>query len=358
MAIVRQRSALGLKYLEIEPGESDDMLPQGSTLKNAADQTPAVDFDDVLSPFDEPTRIALGDVLREFGTGLAGRGGQLNLGLERLPAAIRDLGPVAGNLAAPETRLAEFIRTTGATAAGVRPVAPELGAFFKAAATTFEALDDPPALQGTLDVAAATLAPDTADLRAVLPDLRDARDLLIALGPAADALPRAATDFSSALRRLTPPLADSAQTFRATTPLIADVRGLVRDPATTPTLRSLRGLSDRMTPALTYINPMQTVCNYLGLWFRNVPSFISEGDSLGTWFRAVPLVTNSDEILPRPDPAPNLHVNVYPRTGQDGHCDAGNTPYLPGQQIGNPPLDTPSTTAPSGSPAGNLEDLG
>jgi virulence factor Mce-like protein len=356
-AIVRQRSALGLKYLEIEPGRSDDTVPPGGLLRNADDQTPAVDFDDVLSPFNEPTREGFQGILRELGTGLAGRGGQLNLGLESLPQPISDLGPVAKNLAAPATRLAEFIRATGATAAGVAPVADELGRFFDAAATTFDALDDPEALGGTLDVAAATLAPDAVDLRAVMPDLNDARDLLVALRPGMDALPAAAADFSSALRRLTPPLAKSVDSFRATTPLIREVRTLSRDPNTIPALRGIRGLSDRITPALTYINPMQTVCNYLGLWFRNVPSFISEGDQLGTWFRAIAL-TQPDEVLPRADPAPNLHVNQYPRTGQDGHCDAGNQPYLPGQQIGTLPVDTPATTESTGPPVGGLEDLG
>ena len=32
---------------------------------------------------------------------------------------------------------------------------------------------------------------------------------------------------------------------------------------------------------------MQTICNYVTLWFRNVASLLSEGDSNGTWQRFI-----------------------------------------------------------------------
>ena len=84
---------------------------------------------------------------------------------------------------------------------------------------------------------------------------------------------------------------------------------------------------------------MQTQCNYVSLWFRNVDSTISEGDNTGTWFRTL-VINQPSEATPASKPAPALHVNPYPHTaapGQDRECEAGNEPYLPGQRIGNVP---------------------
>jgi hypothetical protein len=61
---------------------------------------------------------------------------------------------------------------------------------------------------------------------------------------------------------------------------------------------------------------------------------LSEGDAGGNWLRMIP-VFEQDEMFPADGPAPGLHVNPYPR--QDAtECEAGNEPYVPGTQIGNP----------------------
>jgi len=51
-------------------------------------------------------------------------------------------------------------------------------------------------------------------------------------------------------------------------------------------------------------------------------------------------------------PAPALHANVYPHTGQNGECEAGNEPYLPGQRIGNVPGQQAGSTELTGPPPG------
>ena len=91
--------------------------------------------------------------------------------------------------------------------------------------------------------------------------------------------------------------------------------------------------------SLDFIAPMQTRCNYLGLWTRNANSSISEGDANGNWFRTL-VIANTAEFTSAAEPAPELHANPYPNTaapGQDGECEAGNEGYEPGQRIGNPP---------------------
>ena len=57
--IVRSRSALGLKYLEIKQGTSEEGIPEGSVMSLSRAKPEPVEIDQVLSIFDEPTRLAI-----------------------------------------------------------------------------------------------------------------------------------------------------------------------------------------------------------------------------------------------------------------------------------------------------------
>ncbi|HEV7363116.1 MAG TPA: MCE family protein, partial [Solirubrobacteraceae bacterium] len=126
---------------------------------------------------------------------------------------------------------------------------------------------------------------------------------------------------------------------------------LVRDPATDGSVRRLTDVVGSLAPTLRFLNPFQVRCNYLALWTRNASSAVSEGDANGTWFRFIPIV-QTPETLQSATPAPALHANVYPHTGQNGECEAGNEPYLPGQQIGNVPGQQAGSTELTGPPQG------
>jgi hypothetical protein len=95
---------------------------------------------------------------------------------------------------------------------------------------------------------------------------------------------------------------------------------------------------------------VQTKCNYIANWFRNVSDLLTVGDSSGTTQRFIIIATPpgpNNEGGPSSGPAsgPNtenfLHMNPYPNTaspGQPQECEAGNEVYIPGQtQIGNVP---------------------
>ena len=86
--IVRARSALGLKYLEIDRGTSDEGYPEGSVIPQSAAHPQPVEIDEVLSTFDAPTRAAIQENLFEFGNALAGRGPDLNAALAELPDTV------------------------------------------------------------------------------------------------------------------------------------------------------------------------------------------------------------------------------------------------------------------------------
>ena len=84
--VVRAKSALGLKYLEINRGDSSQGFEPGSTMPLSAAQPEPVEIDQVFNMFDEPTRDAIQTNLLEFGNALAGRGVDLNDGDRRAQA--------------------------------------------------------------------------------------------------------------------------------------------------------------------------------------------------------------------------------------------------------------------------------
>jgi hypothetical protein len=114
----------------------------------------------------------------------------------------------------------------------------------------------------------------------------------------------------------------------------------------------LRQTTDTLGPAIRFIAPAQTVCNYAGLLARNGASIVAGGNGQGTWLRFIVFESpdgpnNEGGVAAAPandgstDPANYLHINPYPNTaapGQPRECEAGNEEFITGQQvIGNVP---------------------
>src|SRR5262249_51632254 len=137
--LIRQKSALGLKYVQVTKGTSSQGFDEGATipLKSA---TPApVEFDEFLSTFDEKTRDAAQQQLNGLGTAFAGRGQDLNRAIQSLTPLLANLAPAMANLADDRTRLARFSEALGRTASIVAPVAEQQASLFANLDTTFTA---------------------------------------------------------------------------------------------------------------------------------------------------------------------------------------------------------------------------
>src|SRR4051794_20688420 len=65
--LIRSRSALGLKYVEITKGHARQGFEDGATVSLAQAKPHPVEFDEVLGTFDDKTRAASRQNLREFG---------------------------------------------------------------------------------------------------------------------------------------------------------------------------------------------------------------------------------------------------------------------------------------------------
>lgn len=353
-AAVRQRSSLGLKYLELTPGTSRRSLPQGASWTPRA--AGVVELDDALETFDPATRRAARGAIGGLSGGLAGRGAQLNRTLAALPPLMEELRPVMAMLAAPETDLRGFVAGAGSATATLRPVAEALAAMLDGGGRTLRALRaEREALGKAIDLASPTERGAARAFAVSRPFLIDADRLVDRLRAPVDALPRQSVAIADGLRAGTPVLRRVPPLAGRLERTLGEVERLARDPATGGSLRKLTTTVEVLRPTLDYTLPFQTLCNYLGVWFRNLNSATSEGGRSGHWFR-FSAVVNPGLELQTDRPSPDLHVNPYPDQGQNGECEAGNEPYLPGAVVGavpgRQPARTELTSRPEGVPEG------
>jgi virulence factor Mce-like protein len=355
--IIRPRSALGLKYVEITRGTSDEGYADGDTAPLSQNTPEQVEFDEVANMFDEDTRRNSQLGLEGWGDALAGRGSSINQAIGSLRPLLEDAVPVLRNLSDPETQLARLIRELGDAAAIVAPAAETQADLFVNLDQTFAALREvTPEIQETIEEGPATLDNAIENFPRIRPFLANTQGLFNDLRPGVRELRGAAPVLADALEIGTPVLRRSVAFNRRLVPLLESLQEFAEDPLVPRGVRKLSEAMNSLRPTLEFVAPAQTVCNYAVLWFRNVTSLLSEGDVNGTWQRfiivAAPAGPNNEggpSSAPANGPAPNyLHTNPYPNTaspGQPRECEAGNEPFNPnGQTIGNSPGTQPART--------------
>jgi phospholipid/cholesterol/gamma-HCH transport system substrate-binding protein len=348
--LIRPRSALGLKYVEITKGTSSQGYDDGATipLRNA---TPApVELDEVINTFDDRTRAASQSNLTEFGNGLAGRGPDLNLAIEEINPLLVNLVPVMRTLSDPQTQLGRFVTALGRTARIVAPVAVTQAELFTNLDTTFGALARVarPFLQDSISGGPPALDEGIKDFPQIRPFLANSEALFAELRPGVAALATAAPDLADALEVGTPTLRRSVAFNNSLKPAFEALERFAEDPLVTLGVRDLESTVTILSPTIAHLAPVQTVCNYATLWFRNVASLLSVGDVNGTTQRFIIIATPQGPNNEGGQKDNYLHSNPYPNTaspGQPKECEAGNEPFIVGkQEIGNAPGTQPAKT--------------
>jgi len=363
--LIRPRSALGLKYVEISKGTSSRGYDDGATipLRNA---TPApVELDQVLDTFDDKTRAASQSNLTEFGNGLAGRGPDLNRAIEELNPLLTNLVPVMQNLSDPRTKLGRLVTALGRTSSIIAPAAETQAALFANLDTTFRAFANVarPFLQDSITGGPPALDEAIKDFPQQRPFLANSEALFRELRPGVRALSTSAPVLADALEIGTPTLRRSVAFNNRLKPTFEALARFAEDPLVSLGVRDLKSTVTILAPTIAHLAPVQTVCNYATLWFRNVASLLSVGDANGTSQRFIIIATPqgpNNEGGPSSAPANGgvpgkqdnyLHTDPYPNTaspGQPKECEAGNEPFVVGKQVignsaGTQPAKTEST---------------
>jgi virulence factor Mce-like protein len=353
--LIRPRSALGLKYVQITKGTASRGLPDGATLplRNAKPQP--VEIDEVLSTFDDRTRAASQSNLTEFGNGFAGRGQDINRAIEELNPLLTNLPPVMQNLSDPQTGLGRLVTALGRTARVVAPSAQTQAALLTNLDTTFRALANVsrPFLQDSISGGPPVLDRATQDFPKQRPFLANSEALFRELRPGARALRDSASDLAGAVTVGTRTLKRSPAFNARLKPTFEALQRFAEDPMVSLGIRDLTSTATILTTTLAQLTPVQTTCNYATLFFRNVASLLSIGDQHGTSQRFIIVATPqgpNNEGSPASAPANGgvpgkqdnyLHTNPYPNTaspGQTKECESGKESFIVGRQvIGNVP---------------------
>jgi virulence factor Mce-like protein len=350
--IVRPRSALGLKYVEITRGSDSEGFADGATIPLASATPEPVEFDEVLNMFDEDTREAAAANTRGFGDAFAGRGESINTAIGALRPLLEDVIPVAQNLAAPDTDLRRFFDELGDAAAIVAPAAETQAELFVNLDATFAALREVarPYIQDSISGGPPALDAAIRSFPIQRPFLRNTEGLFRELRPGARALRTSAPVLADALETGTTTFRRSPPFNRRLASLLETLQEFSNDPMVPQGIRATTTALNTLNPTLQFLAPAQTRCNYITLWFRNIASLLSEGDRNGTWQRFIIIATPqgpNSEGGPASAPANGptddnrLRTNPYPNTaapGQPPECEAGNETFSrSSQQIGNIP---------------------
>jgi virulence factor Mce-like protein len=369
--LVRPRSALGLKYVELTPGSAKAGYSPGAVVPLKQATPEPVELDEVLNTFDQRTRLGAQASLNGFGEGLAGRGQSLNQAIEDLNPLLKDLEPVTRNLADPATRLDRIFKELGDAAGEIAPVAEQQAALFVNMDTTFAALATVarPFIQDTITESPPTLQTGIEEFPRQRAFLRNATAFARELRPGIRTLPASAPVLADALEFGTETLPKTPPFNRRLADVFDSLAEFAEEPLVPRGIRRLRETVASLRPTLAFLTPAQTVCNYATLWFRNIASLLSEGDSNGTSQRFIIITTPqgpnneggpSSAPASGPNPDNYLHANPYPNTaapGQTRECEAANEDYAVGQTvIGNVPGNQGTNT--SGQDGPSISNVG
>jgi virulence factor Mce-like protein len=369
--LVRPVSPLGEKYLQITRGHASQTLPAGATIPLSHTSLP-VELDDFFKIFNQKTRDASQVNLNEFGNAFAARGPDLNQALSTAKALIYVLLPVTSNILNAQTRWAQLFPSLEQAAHEVVGVADQQAQLFTALDQTFTPLSQAtPALKRSITGGPPSLRTATRELPAQAQFVNDTTELFHRFRPAFRSLGQASAQLAPAEAVGIPALRRSPQLNGRLVTTLDSLESFAQNPGTLPGLVLLTETAQLIKPTVAYIEPAQTQCNYLALFFRNLESALSESDQVGTMLDAQPLSlpgfsVNGTTLLPNSEAGPAsapangppastlkgllpleknlvqdsfLHSNPYPSTGQNGVCTAGNERYVPGRQvIGSAPV--------------------
>jgi ABC-type transporter Mla subunit MlaD len=284
--VIRPRSPLGLKYLEMVRGSSSRYARDGHVFPPSQTGIP-VQIDEVAEIYDGRTRTAIQDNLHGFGNALAGRGMALNRTFEQLPRFFREVAPVARNLSDRRTRIGRFFSELGDAARVVAPIADVQADLFTRTALTFEAISsDPEALKETISRSHPTFQAGIESFPVQRPFLTDSAALAREMQPVARDLRPTLPVINDALETGVPVTRRSVGFYDDLRPTFVSLRELMRDPATGIALRALTANVTALQPTIRFLGPYQTVCNLWVYFWTYLAEHVSQRGPYGFSQRA------------------------------------------------------------------------
>jgi phospholipid/cholesterol/gamma-HCH transport system substrate-binding protein len=254
-AILRQKTLLGETYVEIAPGNrSSGMLEDGEQLPNSQIE-PTVELDEILSSFDDPTRKAFQDWMKELAVVVdKGRSSDFNDAIGNLPGFSADGAKLLSVLDEQEQAVHRLVKNTGVVFGAINERQGALRQLIVNSNNTFEATArSDAALAETFRIFPTFLDESRATMARLEGFSRNTRPLVNDLkGPADDLGPTV-----SDLGDLAP---DAERLFRDLPPLIRTSETTL--PALENTLHGAEPLFEAAHVFLPELNPILSYFNY------------------------------------------------------------------------------------------------
>ena len=323
--VVRSRSALGLKYLELNEGNAQESFDDGDTVPVAQSEVP-VELDEFFEMFDEKTREGAQRNLEGFGDAFAGRGQALGDTIEELPELFGRLEPVMRNLASDETNLKGFFKELGDTARVIAPVSEINAQLFTDMADTFAALGrHEEALKSFIEKSPPTMDVAIDSFRVQQPFLTHLADFSEDFQPAARQLRGALPPLNDAIDIGIPVQRRAVAMSEDLADVMVALESLTSAPATNEALRALTATIATLNPQLRFYGPTITVCNGWSYFWTYIAEHFSEPDITGSSQRALINFAGRQE-----DSLGSQDANA-PANGQE--VMEGNAQFLKGQDF-------------------------
>jgi virulence factor Mce-like protein len=332
---IRLRSAVGVRYVNIIPGTKGQPLPDGATMP-VTQSTAPVDLDQVLRTFDPPTRVGLQDLLGEMGTGLAGRGDDVNQLLHDVPGFVGQVGSVSQAINARPGAMRNLITAAQGTAGAFDPVRDVMANGFAAESQALRPfIDQRAGVQSTLDEAPPTLIEVQSGLPPVRALVAQVEGLAQNAVPTLSSAPAALNETTALLDDAEPGLRNADETLklahRAVSPaltFLATAHGVLPD--------LNRTFGDAL-PITNYVAPRACgISDTMTGW----SSFLRWGNAYNNFIRFT--VTETGSVLASQPPLPGRGV-LQPSTPYPGPChgDVGEAggPRPTAEQLASPNLD-------------------
>jgi ABC-type transporter Mla subunit MlaD len=317
---IRPQSLIGEKFVECEPGSAaaeplatiEEGDGEGERLLPVENTSSPVDLDLINNIMRLPYRERFRILLSEFGTGLAGRGEELNEVIHRANPALRETDKVLAILADQNRTLSNLARDSDQALGPLARERGRLGHWIEVANETAQAsAERSPDIRRGIN----RLPDFLRELRPLMADLEGLADQgtplladLKAASPNMDRLIKSLGTLSEAGRESFPSLGDALERGRPalirSRPLIRDLGRLGREAG--PATKSL----DQLTASLQETDGIERINDFLYYLALNTNGF----DSIGHYLRAG-LVTNTCSSY-FTEPAGGCNANFYdPFTG-------------------------------------------
>jgi phospholipid/cholesterol/gamma-HCH transport system substrate-binding protein len=308
-AKVRVKSLVYLSYLEIDPGDIDDPLPEGDTLPLAQGGS-NVDLLEVVELFDQRSREALSKSIYNTGIGLADRGGELNVSLEDLRVIAETGTPQLEAITSEPGAIARSIQGSARVARGARGERP----------------DDVGGLIGSGSETVGTIAARRTELAQTIEELRPFEDEFLRTAPLLDPVLDDAIGLSE---ELDPVLQDLAGTLPDLNRVLAMGGEIQKETARLTGF--LRPVLAAATPVLAGLQPtvasISEVVEPLDLLVSTVEPYAED-----IRVSAEQVISATSKKLPTKDPAGTQ--NAVLRFAPIFSCHTGRNPYPePGETV-------------------------